>query len=70
MTFSRGNFTAFLTCWIAIYLNPFFFIIPCPQPTATIRLKPVAKDKEVRANPPAPTLLAPPARVRTGETMP
>lgn len=25
MTSSRGNFTAFLTCWIAIYLKPFFF---------------------------------------------
>lgn len=44
--------------------------LPSSQPTATIRLKLPVKDREGRANPPAPTLLAPPVRVPTGETMP
>lgn len=40
-----------------------------PQPTATIRLKLVAKVREPRASPRAPTPPAPPAQVHTGEMM-
>lgn len=39
------------------------------QPTATTRLKPVAKVREARASPRVPTPPAPLAQVPTGETM-
>lgn len=61
--FSHGRFTAFrLPPTINLFLPSF-------QPTATIRLKLAVKDREDRVNPPAPTLLAPPVRAPTGETM-
>lgn len=41
-----------------------------PQPTATTRLKLVAKVREARASPRVPTPPAPPAQVHTGEMMP
>lgn len=55
-------------CWLEVSLNHLLTIF-FPQPTATIRLKLVAKVRERRASPRAPTPPAPPAQVRTGETM-
>lgn len=40
-----------------------------PQHTATTRLKLVARDKEATASPRVRTLLAPPVRAHSGETM-
>lgn len=68
MTLSNGSFTAGPTCWIAT--NHKAFLSPSSQPTATIKLKLAVKDREGRANPPAPTRLAPPVRAPTGEMMP
>lgn len=51
-------------------INVFPPFLLSAQLIATIRLKPAVKDREGRANPPVPTLLAPLVRAPTGETMP